>query len=259
METSGIPSNLTDLGDLLERARLDPTEVRQVVDTALEEDLRYGPDVTTEATVKGNATAVADIVARQAGTIAGLPVAAAVLAAVGVPLEGIKIRSQDGERLAKGAIVMNIKGPLRKILRAERTILNFMTHLSGIATNTRAWVDAIDGTGCIVRDTRKTTPGLRALEKYAVRCGGGQNHRMGLGDEALIKDNHVLAAGSVKSAISAIRKADPDIFMEVECDTVDQVKEALAMDVKLILLDNMSLGDIKKAVVLGKDFPRDTL
>jgi nicotinate-nucleotide pyrophosphorylase (carboxylating) len=256
MRTSGKSSDRSNLDDLLEQAGLVPAEVRRTVQNALQEDLRYGPDVTTDATTEARAEAAADIVARQAGIVAGLPVAAAVLVAAGVPLAGVKLESRDGAKAAKGDVVMSIKGPLRNILSAERTLLNFMTHLSGIATNTRTWVDAIDGTGCAVRDTRKTTPGLRTLEKYAVRCGGGTNHRMGLGDEALIKDNHVLAAGSITKAIEAVRKADPDIPMEVECDTVDQVKEALAMDVKLILLDNMGLADIKKAVALGKDYPQ---
>lgn len=255
MHTSGIPSNRTYLDDLLKQAGLVPAEVRRTVKDALEEDLRYGPDVTTYATVRANAEAGADIVARQAGVLAGVPVAVAVLVAAGVPLEGIKAGRKDGDKIAKGDVVMNVRGPLREILSAERTLLNFMTHLSGVATDTRKWVSAIAGTKCVVRDTRKTTPGLRALEKYAVRCGGGSNHRMGLGDEVLIKDNHVLAAGSIEAAIEAVRKADPGIPMEVECDTLGQVKEALAMGVRLILLDNMSLVNVKKAIALGKDFP----
>jgi nicotinate-nucleotide pyrophosphorylase (carboxylating) len=243
------------LDGLLVSAGLNPEEIRKIVGAALAEDLRYGPDVTTDATVEAKTEASADIVARQDGVLAGVPVAVAVLDAAGVPLEGIKIRHQDGGKIAKGDEVMTITGPLREILTAERTLLNFITHLSGVATNTRAWVDAVANTGCAIRDTRKTTPGLRSLEKYAVRCGGGQNHRMGLGDEALIKDNHVVAAGNIKAAIEAVRKTNPDIPMEVECDTVEQVKEALAMNVNLILLDNMSLEDIKAAVAFGKDFP----
>jgi nicotinate-nucleotide pyrophosphorylase (carboxylating) len=242
------------LDDLLMSAGLNPEEIRKIVENALAEDLRYGPDATTNATVGAKTKASADIVARQDGVLAGVPVAVAVLDAAGVPLDGIKIRRQDGGKIAKGDEVMTITGPLRKILTAERTLLNFITHLSGIATNTRIWVDAVAGTGCMIRDTRKTTPGLRSLEKYAVRCGGGQNHRMGLGDEALIKDNHVIAAGSIKAAIEAVRKTSPDIPMEVECDTVEQVKEALAMNVNLILLDNMSFEDIKAAVASGRDF-----
>lgn len=250
------PDDLSEdsgLDALLERAGLVPAEVRKVVDGALEEDLRYGPDATTAATVGADTEAAADIVARQDGVLAGLPVATAVLVASGVPLEAITAKRKDGDEISKGEVVMTIEGQLRNILSAERTLLNFITHLSGVATNTRTWVDAVKGTGCEVRDTRKTTPGLRALEKYAVRCGGGTNHRMGLGDAVLIKDNHVLAAGSVKAAIEAVRKSAPGLPMEVECDTVDQVSDALSMDVRLILLDNMGLDDIKASVALGKD------
>jgi nicotinate-nucleotide pyrophosphorylase (carboxylating) len=250
--TSGLNNNVTSL---LRTADLDPTEIKRIVKAALEEDLRWGPDVTTSATAGQNARAVAEVVTRRPGVVAGLPVALAVLAAVGLPQNATVMLHADGERLAAGVPVLRITGSLRKILCAERTLLNFVTHLSGIATATRAWVDAIDGTDCIVRDTRKTTPGLRSLEKYAVRCGGGSNHRMGLGDAALIKDNHILAAGGVTAAIQAVRTAAPDITLEVECDTIAQVKDSLAAKVKLILLDNMSLSDIRSAVALGRDYP----
>jgi nicotinate-nucleotide pyrophosphorylase (carboxylating) len=235
--------------------RLDPVEVERVVKAALDEDLRWGPDVTTAATAGQNARAVADVVARKPGVVAGLPVAAAVLDAIGMSAgAGVAVR-KDGDRVVAGDPVLRISGSLRQILSAERTLLNFLTHLSGVATTTRSWVDAVDGTGCVVRDTRKTLPGLRYLEKYAVRCGGGTNHRMGLGDAALIKDNHVLAAGGITAAIEAVRQAAPDIALEVECDTLAQVREALAASVKLILLDNMSLSGIKAAVALGSDYP----
>ena len=144
---------------------------------------------------------------------------------------------------------------MRELLGAERTLLNFLTHLSGVATATRAWVDAVSGTGCAVRDTRKTTPGLRQLEKYAVRCGGGQNHRMGLGDAALIKDNHVLAAGGIAPAIATVRAAAPGLPLEVECDTLPQVREALDAGATLILLDNMDLPDLRAAVALATQYP----
>jgi nicotinate-nucleotide pyrophosphorylase (carboxylating) len=146
--------------------------------------------------------------------------------------------------------VLRIRGPLRELLGAERTLLNVLTHLSGIATATRAWADALAGTGCAVRDTRKTTPGLRQLEKYAVRCGGGVNHRMGLGDAALIKDNHVAAAGGVAAAITAVRAAAPGLPLEVECDTLGQVREALDAGARLILLDNMGLAGLRAAARL---------
>src|SRR6185437_1793472 len=148
-----------------------------------------------------------------------------------------------------------VEGPLAEILTAERTLLNFLTHLSGIATATRAWVDAIDGTGAFVRDTRKTIPGLRVLEKYAVRCGGGVNHRMGLGDAALIKDNHIAAAGGVTAAFHAVLAAAPGVVTEVECDTLDQVGQALAAGAALILLDNMSLDQMRSAVAMARAYP----
>lgn len=241
--------------DSLVSAGLDPIEVEQIINTAINEDLHLGPDVTTEATVEKDAEIVADVVARQSGVIAGLPIASAIMSIVGIPEESLVTKRKDGELVAKGDIVLQISGSARNILSAERTLLNFLTHLSGVATATRTWVRAIDGTKCEIRDTRKTTPGLRSLEKYAVRCGGGVNHRMALGDAALIKDNHVLAAGGIKEAIDAVRKTSPNITMEVECDTIAEVKEALDMDVKLILLDNMNLNDIKHAVELGKEYP----
>ncbi len=151
--------------------------------------------------------------------------------------------------------MLRIKAPLRELLGAERTLLNFLTHLSGIATATRAWADVLAGTGCAVRDTRKTIPGLRQLEKYAVRCGGGLNHRMGLGDAALIKDNHVAAAGGVAPAIKAVRAAAPDLPLEVECDDLDQVREALEAGVELILLDNMGLAALRAAVAVARGYP----
>jgi nicotinate-nucleotide pyrophosphorylase (carboxylating) len=151
--------------------------------------------------------------------------------------------------------VLRIEAPLRELLGAERTLLNFLTHLSGIATATRAWTDALAGTGCAVRDTRKTRPGLRQLEKYAVRCGGGLNHRMGLGDAALIKDNHVTAAGGIAAAIKAVRAAAPDLPLEVECDDLDQVQEALDAGVELILLDNMGRAALRAAVDLARGYP----
>jgi len=152
-----------------------------------------------------------------------------------------------------GTVVLSATGATRSLLTAERTALNLLGHLSGIATLTRAWVDAIAGSGAAIRDTRKTTPGLRALEKYAVRCGGGVNHRMSLSDAALIKDNHVLAAGGVAAAFRAVRSAFPQLAVEVECDTVEQVDEALEAGADLILLDNMSLDSMRAAVALVHD------
>ena len=241
--------------EALLEAGLDPDDTERVVRGALAEDLRYGPDVTSAATATAGARAVAGVVAREPGVLAGLPVALAVLDAAGVPPEAAKPRHADGDRIAAGAEVLRIRSGLRELLGAERTLLNVLTHLSGIATATRAWADALSGTGCAVRDTRKTTPGLRQLEKYAVRCGGGLNHRMGLGDAALIKDNHVAAAGSVTKAIEAVRAVAPALPLEVECDDLTQVEEALAAGAELILLDNMDLADLRAAVALAKPYP----
>ncbi len=236
-------------------AGLDPDDTERVVRGALAEDLRYGPDVTSAATATAGARAMAGVVAREPGVLAGLPVALAVLDAAGVPPEAAEPRHADGDRIAAGAEVLRIRSGLRELLGAERTLLNVLTHLSGIATATQAWADALSGTGCAVRDTRKTTPGLRQLEKYAVRCGGGLNHRMGLGDAALIKDNHVAAAGSVTKAIEAVRAVAPALPLEVECDDLAQVEEALAAGAELILLDNMDLADLRAAVALARPYP----
>jgi nicotinate-nucleotide pyrophosphorylase (carboxylating) len=232
---------------------LDPVEVGRVVRAALAEDLRYGPDVTSSAVIPAGAAGAADVVARAHGVLAGLPVAAAVVEIAGAG--SLSVVRADGSAVAPGDVVATVKGPLRELLGAERTLLNFLTHLSGIATATRAWVDAVAGTGATIRDTRKTLPGLRALEKYAVRCGGAANHRMGLGDAALIKDNHVAAAGSVAAAFRAVLANAPEITIEVECDTLDQVSEALAAGAGLILLDNMSVQDLRAAVELARAYP----
>ena len=245
-------------------AGLDPDDTERVVRGALEEDLRYGPDVTSAATAAPDARAVAGVVAREPGVLAGLPVVFAVLDAAGIPptavlgslgVPGTEPMHADGDRIERGTEVLRIRAPLRELLGAERTLLNFLTHLSGIATATRAWADALSGTGCAVRDTRKTTPGLRQLEKYAVRCGGGVNHRMGLGDAALIKDNHVAAAGGIAAAIAAVRAAAPGLPLEVECDTLAQVREALDAGARFILLDNMGLADLRSAVDMARRYP----
>ncbi len=246
--------NATVTRELL-AAGLDPGDTEQTVRAALAEDLRYGPDVTSSATAPPDARAVAGVVARQPGVLAGVPVARAVLDAAGIPPGPAEPLRADGDRIDAGTEVLRIHAPLRELLGAERTLLNFLTHLSGVATATRAWADALSGTGCAVRDTRKTTPGLRQLEKYAVRCGGGQNHRMGLGDAALIKDNHVIAAGGILAAIAAVRSAAPSLPLEVECDTLAQVREALDAGVDLVLLDNMGLGGLREAVALAARYP----
>ncbi|HEY0449522.1 carboxylating nicotinate-nucleotide diphosphorylase [Actinophytocola sp.] len=226
---------------------LDLSDVRRVVSVALEEDLRYGPDATTAATVPADAVAVAELTPRSAGTLAGVPVALAVFESVLGSVEVVS-RREDGERLLPGEPALVVRGPVRGLLTAERTALNLLCHLSGVATVTSAWVDEIAGTGAVVRDSRKTLPGLRLLEKYAVRCGGGENHRLGLGDAVLIKDNHVHAAGSVTAALRAARAHAPELPCEVEVDTLDQLDEALAENAELVLLDNFTPRSCAAAV-----------
>lgn len=232
---------------------LDPAEVARVVRTALAEDLNSGPDVTTLATIPAEMRGEANVVARAAGVVAGLDVTEAVFDRVDQGFQAIAAvhRAVDGDRINPGDVLMTVHGPLRAILTAERTALNLLTHMSGIASLTRLWADAVAPAGAKVRDTRKTLPGLRALEKYAVRCGGGVNHRMSLGDAALIKDNHVAAAGSVAAAYLAVRKFAPQVVVEVECDSVEQVAEAVGAGADLILLDNFRLDDMRKAVDLA--------
>ena len=227
------------------------SEALAVIGRGLDEDLRYGPDVTTNATVAADAAAEAALVAREAGVAAGVEVALMVLDEVLGP-QGYQVedRVEDGTRLQAGQSLLHLQAPTRGLLTAERTLLNLVCHLSGIATATARWVDAVEGTGAKIRDTRKTLPGLRALQKYAVRVGGGVNHRMGLGDAALIKDNHVAAAGSVVAALRAVRAAAPGLPCEVEVDTLEQLDEVLAEDVQLILLDNFPVWQTQIAVQL---------
>ena len=244
----------------LRAAGLNADDVARAVGAALDEDFAYGPDVTSAATVAGR-TVTADVVAREAGVLAGGPVALAVLDLIGWYLDGPAANWRlsraalvpDGARIRPGDAVLRVSGPAPAVLGAERTMLNFLTHLSGIATATRAWADAIEGTGAFVRDTRKTTPGLRVLEKYAVRCGGGRNHRMGLGDAALVKDNHVAAAGGVAAAVKAVG-VDVGLVVEVECDSVAQVREALEAGAHFLLLDNMSLDALRAAAAVARDY-----
>jgi nicotinate-nucleotide pyrophosphorylase (carboxylating) len=225
------------------------TEARRVIARALEEDLRYGPDVTTMATVPVDATTTASMVARESGVIAGVDIALLVLDEV-LGLGGylVKHRVDDGARLEAGAAALIVEAPTQGLLTAERTMLNLVCHLSGIATTTAAWVEAVQGTKAKIRDTRKTLPGLRALQKYAVRVGGGVNHRMGLGDAALIKDNHVAAAGSVVAALRAVGAVAPDLECEVEVDSLEQLDEVLGEDVELVLLDNFPVWQTQIAV-----------
>jgi nicotinate-nucleotide pyrophosphorylase (carboxylating) len=228
------------------------TEARRVIARGLEEDLRYGPDVTTLATVSADATTTASMVTREPGVIAGVDIALLVLdEVIGPDGYRVKDRVEDGARLDAGGVLLVVEAPTQGLLTAERTMLNLVCHLSGIATATAAWVDAVEGTKAKIRDTRKTLPGLRALQKYAVRVGGGVNHRMGLGDAALIKDNHVAAAGSVVAALRAVRAAAPELDCEVEVDSLEQLDEVLAVDLgngALVLLDNFPVWQTQIAV-----------
>ena len=225
------------------------TEARRVIAGALEEDLRYGPDVTTRATVPPDATTSAEMVTREAGVVAGVDLALLVLDEVlGADRYKVVDRVRDGARLGPGGSLLTVEAGTQGLLTAERTMLNLVCHLSGIATATAQWVDAVKGTRARVRDTRKTLPGLRALQKYAVRVGGGVNHRMGLGDAALIKDNHVAAAGSVLAALRAVRAEVPDLPCEVEVDSLEQLDEVLGADVESVLLDNFEIWAAQLAV-----------
>ncbi|OZE23409.1 nicotinate-nucleotide diphosphorylase (carboxylating) [Rhodococcus sp. 05-2255-1e] len=238
---------------------VDRGEVLALIRTALDEDLRYGPDVTTMATVPEDAVATASVVSRQFGTLAGLDVGLLVLdEVIGSGAYSIRHRTADGSNVEPGQAVLTVEAPTRGLLTAERTMLNIVCHLSGIATATAGWVAEVAETECRIRDSRKTLPGLRSLQKYAVRAGGGVNHRMGLGDAALIKDNHVAAAGSVVAALRAVRAAAPNIACEVEVDSLEQLDEVLAENVELVLLDNFALWQTQMAVQRRDKFAPDT-
>ena len=236
----------------VEDAGLPRWQIEEVVARALDEDLGAGGDVTTAATVPANLIGSADLVPRVAGVVAGLPIAAAVFGVVSGGRVRIEFGTADGAAVAPGEVLATARGPIRDLLTAERTSLNLLCHLSGIATLTRRWVDAVDGTSAKIRDTRKTLPGLRALEKYAVRCGGGLNHRMSLSDAVLVKDNHVAAAGGVSAAFEAVRAAHPELTIEVEVDTVTQAIEVIDAGAQLVLLDNMPPAQMREVVAYAR-------
>lgn len=239
-----------DVDASLRTAGLDPSQVRALIRLALEEDLDGGVDVTTVSTVPQGQRAVLDLVARATGVVGGVPVAAAVFDEVCGPTCSITAVAADGDHVESGAVILSIEGPTHGLLQAERPALNLLGHLSGIATATHAWVEAIAGTGAQIRDTRKTHPGLRKLEKYAVRCGGGANHRMSLSDAALVKDNHVVAAGGVAAAFDAVRTRFPGVPVEVEVDSLDQLREVLDAGADLVLLDNFTTDQMREAVAI---------
>jgi nicotinate-nucleotide pyrophosphorylase (carboxylating) len=236
-----------DVRDRLAAQGLDPARVVQLIALAVDEDLDGGVDVTTVATVPESQRSVLDLVARGTGVVAGIPVAAAVFSYVCGPDATLRLLVPDGAEVGP-VVLVSVDGPTHALLRAERPALNFLSHLSGIATLTRAWVTAVEGTSAAIRDTRKTTPGMRRLEKYAVRCGGGVNHRMSLSDAALVKDNHVVAAGGVAAAFEAVRARFPGVTVEVEVDSLEQLDEVLGAGADLVLLDNFSTADMREAV-----------
>ena len=231
-------------------ARLSPLVIDDIVARALKEDFGDAGDVTTNATIRADAKAKAIIAARKPGVIAGVDCAVAAFRHVD-PAINVRIEKDDGARVVKGDVILSIEGPTRGILSAERVALNFLGPLSGVATATAALVDAVRGTNAKIVCTRKTTPGLRALEKYAVRCGGGHNHRFGLYDAVMIKDNHIAAVGGIKKAIEACRASVGHMVkIEVEIDGLDQLDAALSGGADIIMLDNMTTDDMKKAVAI---------
>lgn len=233
---------------------LDPDAVAALVRATVAEDLMGGVDVTSVATVPAAQRSVATFGARRDGVVAGLAVAAAVVEAVCGPLaSGFVYLVADGQRVVAGTDVARVTAPTRLLLTAERSSLNLLCHLSGVATLTRRWADALAGTGAMVRDTRKTMPGLRAVEKYAVRIGGGANHRMGLSDAALVKDNHVMAAGGVAEAFAAVRALAATLPVEIEVDSLDALAEALDAGADVVLLDNFVLDDMRAAVAVRNE------
>ncbi len=245
-----------DLRAELTAAGLDPDAVRAAVLAALEEDLPSGGvDVTSDATIAADVRGVADFGAREPGIVAGLGVAALVFATVMGDDVEITDRLPDGTTVGAGDVVMRVAGPTRGLLTAERTALNFASHLSGVATATAHWVAALDGTSARVLDTRKTLPGWRALQKYAVRCGGGVNHRFSLCDMAMVKDNHVVAAGGVVPAYEAVLAAHPEVPVEVEVTDLGQLTELLDVGCERILLDNMTDDEMAEAVAVTAAHP----
>ena len=238
-------------------AGLDPDGVAAIVRMAVTEDLMGGVDVTSVATVPADQRSIGTFGSRGHGVVAGLAVAAAAIDAVcGDAASDVEYLVADGDRVGPGDEVLRVTAPTRSLLTAERTSLNLLCHLSGVATLTRRWADALEGTRCVVRDTRKTTPGLRALEKYAVRCGGGANHRMGLSDAALVKDTHVVAAGGVAAAFAAVRSLEQSIPVEIEVDSLDGLRVAIDAGADAVLLDNFDLADMRAAVVVRDDSGR---
>ena len=230
-------------------AGLDPDALSGLIRHAIAEDLMGGIDVTSTATIPAEQRSIATFGARKAGVVAGLPVVAAVVETVcGDTASELKYLVRDASRVEPGTKVAAVTAPTRLMLTAERTALNLLCHLSGVASLTRTWADALEGTSASVRDTRKTTPGMRALEKYAVRCGGGVNHRMGLSDMALVKDNHVAAAGGVVEAYARVKALEASIPVQIEVDSVDVMRLAIDAGADDVLIDNFTPDQMREAV-----------
>lgn len=243
-----------DIASRLRNSGVDPVVVEDLIRRTIAEDLAGGIDITSVATVPIAQRSVASYGSRAHGTVAGIDVACAVLQMVcGDQLGTIDRVLSDGATVAPGDVIMRVTAPTQLLLTAERTSLNLLCHLSGVATSTAKWVASVNGTGAIIRDTRKTTPGLRMLEKYAVRCGGGQNHRMSLSDAALVKDNHVASAGGVVEAFEAVRAMNSNIAIEVEVDTLEQLRQVIAAGADLVLLDNMPPDVMREAVEIAQE------
>ena len=240
---------MNQLRDNLKNLGLSPNHIFQQVKDAISEDLAGGQDLTSVATITQSQVSTADFITRTSGVVSGLHVVAAVLEYCGV--NHYEVLVDEGAKVSAGKLLITAQGNTQKLLLAERTALNFLSHLSGISTLTNQWVSEISGTKCQVRDTRKTTPGLRMLEKFAVRMGGGTNHRLSLSQAALIKDNHILAAGSISAAFNATKKMFPDKSIEIEVDSIDQLNEAVKLKPDLILLDNMSVEQCSQAVLIS--------
>lgn len=234
----------------LESFGIQTDQLTNLIAHAFAEDIPEGDDKTSIAVIPANQVSRATMRARKPGIISGVCVSSAVFETVNI--EAIDCKLDCGDAVKAGDAIMIIEGNTRDILRAERIALNFISHLSGISTLTRRWVDAVAGTGATIRDTRKTTPGLRQLEKFAVRMGGGMNHRMSLSDGSIIKDNHIAAAGSITQAVNRVRSEFPGMEIEVEVDNLEQLKEALNTNVEVILLDNMDLPMTREAVAIAK-------
>jgi len=240
---------VNQLRDNLKNLGLSPNHIFQQVKDAISEDLAGGQDLTSVATITQSQVSTADFVTRTGGVVSGLHVVAAVLEYCGV--NHYEVLVDEGAKVLAGKVLITAQGNTQKLLLAERTALNFLSHLSGISTLTNLWVSEISGTKCQIRDTRKTTPGLRMLEKFAVRMGGGTNHRLSLSQAALIKDNHIMAAGSISAAFNATKKIFPDKSIEIEVDSIDQLNEAVKLKPDLILLDNMSVEQCSQAVLIS--------